>query len=161
VYSLGVVLYELLTGRLPFDGNAAKVLASSMTEQPPPPSEFRFDLDPDLEATCLKALAKKPAERIASMSNFAAALAKCLARLPGSAEQEGADDVPPLPELPANENRATVAGLDAILPPPLSLHDQPPREEEEERAPVAAPAPAPATAPAPAAAAPLPLQVAG
>jgi serine/threonine protein kinase len=74
VYSLGVILYELLTGRLPFDGPLAVVLARVLTAEPAPPSAHRPDLDPALEAIWRQATAKKPADRFATMGQFAAAL---------------------------------------------------------------------------------------
>ena len=76
VYSLGVVLYELLTGRPPFDGpNEAVVFAQILTQTPPPPSALRPDLDPRLEAVCLRAMSRDPAGRYPGMAAFAAALA--------------------------------------------------------------------------------------
>jgi hypothetical protein len=75
VYGLGVLLYELLTGQLPFKGEKlSELLARVLAAPPPPPSSYRPDLDPALEAICLKALAKSPAQRYASMTEFAAAL---------------------------------------------------------------------------------------
>ncbi len=74
VYSLGVILYELLAGRVPFIGAFGELVARVVTEPPPPPSRFRSDLDAILEAICLKALAKRPVDRFASMQEFAAAL---------------------------------------------------------------------------------------
>jgi serine/threonine protein kinase/formylglycine-generating enzyme required for sulfatase activity len=78
VYSLGVILYELLTGRLPFDGPPLSVLALILTAQPDAPRNLRSELDPRLEAICLKAIAKQPADRYQSMTEFAAALGEYL-----------------------------------------------------------------------------------
>lgn len=74
IYSLGVMFYEILTGRLPFTGDAMAMLAQILTEQPPPPSKIKPEIDPPLEQICLKAMAKKPEERYGSMAEFAAAL---------------------------------------------------------------------------------------
>jgi predicted Ser/Thr protein kinase len=74
VYSLGVILYQLLTGRLPFEGSMAEVLAQVVTGRPEPPSKHRPDLDPRLESICLKALSKEVGDRYASMRDLAAAL---------------------------------------------------------------------------------------
>ena len=58
-YSAGVVLYELLTGHLPFEGGPTQVvLYNILNSEPPPPSEWRDDLDPALEEICLKASQK-------------------------------------------------------------------------------------------------------
>src|SRR5262249_42194290 len=74
IYSLGVILYEMLTAQLPFEGTLGAMAAKILLEPPPPPSQFRPGLNAELEAVCLKAMAKKPAERFASMKEFAAAL---------------------------------------------------------------------------------------
>jgi hypothetical protein len=74
VYSLGAVLYELLTGRPPFQGTVSEVLRQVLSREPEPPSRFVANLDPGLEGVCLKALAKDPAARFASMEAFAEAL---------------------------------------------------------------------------------------
>jgi serine/threonine protein kinase/Tfp pilus assembly protein PilF len=76
IYSLGVILYELLTGRVPFRAEGiGKLLAQIERDPPLPPSQLRSGLDPELEAVCLKALAKRPQDRFASMGQLAAALA--------------------------------------------------------------------------------------
>jgi predicted Ser/Thr protein kinase len=83
VYSLGATLYHLLTGRPPFQGATPTQLAQRIARQPPePPSRLRPGIDPGLEAICLKALAKAPAERFASMDELAAALQQFLAGAP-------------------------------------------------------------------------------
>jgi hypothetical protein len=76
VYSLGVILYELLTGRLPFDGPAHSILPQVVADNPPCPRRLNAAIPRDLEAICLKALAKRPGERYAT----AAALAEDLRR---------------------------------------------------------------------------------
>lgn len=71
IYALGVVLYELLTGWTPFSGNLATMLGSIVSAPPPPPRTHCPDLDPALDAICLRALAKNPAERFRSAREFA------------------------------------------------------------------------------------------
>jgi serine/threonine-protein kinase len=75
IYSLGVVLYEVLAGRPPFDGASNREIMTHHLMQPAtPPSNFR-EIVPALEATVLRALEKDPERRFASMDQFAAALA--------------------------------------------------------------------------------------
>ena len=74
IYSLGVILYELVSGRLPFRGDSMAMLSQVLLDEPPPPSRFRPALDKALESICLKAMAKKIDGRYASMAELAAAL---------------------------------------------------------------------------------------
>jgi serine/threonine protein kinase len=76
VYSLGVILYEMATGKRPFDGDGLFIVISKhITEQPLPPTTYRTDLPPAMEATILQALAKDPAKRQESMLEVLAQLA--------------------------------------------------------------------------------------
>jgi len=74
VYSLGVVLYQLLTGRLPYTGSPLRVLRRIGREPPPDPRNLRPELDPALECLCLTAITANPAERFQSAGEFATAL---------------------------------------------------------------------------------------
>ena len=78
IYSLGVIFYELLTARRPFQGPTAAVMAQILFNDPQPPSVHRPDLDPRIEAICLKAMAKKGEDRYSTMGELAAALGRYL-----------------------------------------------------------------------------------
>lgn len=71
VYSLGVILYELLTGQLPFQGPLHALPARVIEEAPPSPRQFNKTIPRDLEAICLKALAKRPDDRYLSAGTLA------------------------------------------------------------------------------------------
>jgi len=78
IYGLGVLLYELLTGQLPFQGPMEVVMAKVLAAEPDAPTKLRPGLDPRLETVCRKAMAKRAADRYASMAKLAAALAPFL-----------------------------------------------------------------------------------
>lgn len=72
VYALGATLYELLTGRPPFQGpSAAAVLTQVRSHEPVRPADLQPDVPRDLEAVCLKCLRKDPAERYATADELA------------------------------------------------------------------------------------------
>jgi hypothetical protein len=74
VYGLGAVLYELLTGRPPFTGTLSETLWQIGCREPQRPSALRPDLDPQLEAIVMKAMAKRIDDRYPTMNAFAGAL---------------------------------------------------------------------------------------
>lgn len=74
IYSLGVMLYQLVTGKLPFEGPVAAVYGQVLNTEPQRPTTLRPGLDRDLETICVKAMAKKPGDRFVSMVAYADAL---------------------------------------------------------------------------------------
>ena len=72
IYSLGVILYQMLAGEVPFAGDtAAEVLSKQNNELPPPLVAFRQDLPADLEPMILSAMSKDPEKRYQTMAVFA------------------------------------------------------------------------------------------
>ncbi len=72
VYSLGVMLYEIIVGRLPFQSDTPMSLAIMHVNQTvPPPSQFNPSIPPEIDAVILKALAKDPAQRYLTAGDFA------------------------------------------------------------------------------------------
>jgi serine/threonine-protein kinase len=93
VYSLGVVLWELLTGDVPFAGdNFVAVALRHVNELPPSLTDERPDVPPRLAAAVERALAKDPARRFPTMSAFAAELRACLTEPDGAAPATPSDD---------------------------------------------------------------------
>jgi tRNA A-37 threonylcarbamoyl transferase component Bud32 len=71
IYSLGVVLYELLTGDRPFRGNRRMLILQVLEDEPRPPRRLNDKIPRDLETICQKALAKAPGRRYATASELA------------------------------------------------------------------------------------------
>jgi eukaryotic-like serine/threonine-protein kinase len=75
LYAIGIVLYEMLAGRVPFDGESAVTIAlKQVTEAPVPPSAYNAAVTPELDAVVLRALEKDPEHRFADADEFIAAL---------------------------------------------------------------------------------------
>ncbi|GAC1440593.1 MAG: Stk1 family PASTA domain-containing Ser/Thr kinase [Solirubrobacteraceae bacterium] len=106
LYSIGIVLYELLTGSIPFDGESAVTIAlKQINEVPPPPSTLNRAVSPELDAIVMRALAKQPEDRFADAQEFIHELEAEQSRLRG---EPPAMPPPPLAEygyaVPAGEN---------------------------------------------------------
>jgi serine/threonine protein kinase len=121
VYSLGVVLYRCVSGRMPFEGHALKVLYQSVNELPPLPSRFVKDnLNLELESIVMKTLARRPEERYRRAHDLAAALEGWLTLFPApppeleTLEETLPKETPtPSPELttPGHPPAVVVSGL--------------------------------------------------
>jgi hypothetical protein len=83
-YSLGVLFYELLTGRPPFAGPPELLRFLHQDLPPPPPRRFKPDVPRELEAICLKCLNKNPRQRYASCADLAVALQRFLEDKPAA-----------------------------------------------------------------------------
>src|SRR5436190_9788954 len=87
IYSIGIILYEMLTGRVPFEGESAVAIAlKHVSELPRPIRSIRLDVHPDLEAVVMRALAKDPAQRYRNAEEFIAALQGARAAIEASGD---------------------------------------------------------------------------
>jgi serine/threonine-protein kinase len=76
IYSLGIVLYEMLSGRLPFErGSDFEVMRAHLEVEPPSLRQLGVDVPPELESVLARALGKDPAQRFRNAAEFGAALA--------------------------------------------------------------------------------------
>ncbi len=120
IYSVGVILYELLTGVVPFEGETAVAIAfKQVSAVPRPPSELNPALPHSLDAVVLRALAKDPIERYADDDELIAALEAERERLPGG----GSDGHVPPPYDPPT-------GVMLAAAPP-AYEERPPEEGEK------------------------------
>jgi hypothetical protein len=80
MYSLGVVLYELLTGRRPFSANSIEALVQQILfEEPTPPSRLREGLKPEIDQVVMRAMRKRPDQRYGTWAQFSVELSKVVA----------------------------------------------------------------------------------
>jgi serine/threonine-protein kinase len=149
LYSIGIVLYELLTGRVPFDGDSAVTIAlKQVSELPVPPSEINPQVTPELESVVLRALEKDPADRFADADEFIAALDAAASRIP-SPRAIAAAEAAAAAAAAGGAVLAPPTGSQTMVVPPGGVAQRPPRRAARQGAGGAPPAPPPAPEPGP------------
>ncbi|WP_331767160.1 protein kinase domain-containing protein [Embleya sp. NBC_00896] len=135
VYSLGCLLYELLTGRPPFTGDSPfAVMHQHLTKTPPPPSALRTDIPDHIDVLTLSALAKSPEQRYADAAAFRSALETAQRALstdttaPALHRQPTVTATPrsPAPVWQPNDQAAATATIAPPGPLPVSPTGRPP-----------------------------------
>lgn len=121
IYSAGCLLFELLTGQAPFNGDSAVSLAYQHVSEPPPvPSSIAGDIPPELDRVVLKALAKDPNARYASAADMEVDLVRAADGLPISAPPVAAYSVSDTSAQTAVLGGATMTGATQSLSPVTS-----------------------------------------
>jgi beta-lactam-binding protein with PASTA domain/tRNA A-37 threonylcarbamoyl transferase component Bud32 len=138
LYAIGIVLYELLTGRVPFDGDSPVTIAlKQVSELPVPPSAYAPVVTQELDAIVLRALEKDPARRFADAEEFTAALERCKAGLvavPAGQSTAAFGAVPDATAATAVADGGTPPGATDEELAVMAYPEQPlPPEDEEER----------------------------
>jgi len=148
LYSLGVVLFEMICGRPPFESRSQFELMTAHVNQPPPrPSEWNCTIPPEIDEIVLKSLAKDPACRYQTASEFAEALVQAVAvidRLYPAAEPAG-EEVCPVPLATLQPAAAATAGEIEAAPVKVNAAAvlEPPRPMAEVAGPAVVSAPEP------------------
>lgn len=120
IYALGVTLFEMITGKVPFSGNSEYSIMKDIVEcSPPSPREFYPYVPVPLEKTIMRAIAKEPADRFKSVQEFAAALSnpEDLAAAPSPTPADAPADAPGIGIVAAwpGSRRKHIAALAAVV----------------------------------------------
>lgn len=162
LYAVGVILYEMFTGVLPFTAaEPMDVAVMHMSQPPTPPRELRPELTPEVEAVILKALEKKPEDRYQSGRALSLALDRALKRQPEEVLPTNrsipervtigllANPLPVLPPIPAAvtpHQQAVAPTASPVAPKEPAAEGGPPPTPMKQTPAAAAPAPVPAAA---------------
>jgi serine/threonine-protein kinase len=122
IWAIGVTLYELLTGELPFNGPIHVMLSRIRTEAPPRLRARRPDIAPELEAIVMRCLSKHPAERYANGRELAAALREL--RMKGFIRADRGERLAATTEVSVNRPRAVRQTAETELEAPLEARKE-------------------------------------
>jgi beta-lactam-binding protein with PASTA domain len=144
LYSVGLVLYEMLTGQVPFSGDSAiEIAMKHLNETPRPPSSLRPELTPELDHVVLRALAKNPEDRYQASEEFSADLDRVEAGIPiapatsaaATAILSGGFETSATQVIPPTETDRQLPPTQPAAPrrppptyPPRYRYDEPPRK---------------------------------
>jgi len=155
IFSLGVVFYEMLTRRKPFQGENLTAVTHKIVYEPfTPPEQIVADVAPELAAVLYRCLEKDPNRRYPRAAEVAKELRRALAARQDLDDTSATQEVPPLErqatrKMTMAELRQKAGG--ALPPPPAVVPPAPPPEPARPPVPASGPAAAPPSAPAPAA----------
>ncbi len=132
LYAVGVVLYELLTGRVPFDGESAVTIAlKHVSEAPPAPRAINPAIPPELEQAVLWALNKNPSDRPADAEQFIDVLERIKEQILAGSRGERTSSFAAVGDVPPTV--LAEDGVPAVLPVPLAEDEELPPEERGRR----------------------------
>ena len=121
LYSIGVVLYEMLTGRVPFDAESAVTIAlKHVSEAPPPMTVFNPAVPPELEQLVMWALNKNPVDRPANADQFITALEQARAAILSGERGQRTASMPALAGVATGRYAAAAAAGAAVAGPPTA-----------------------------------------
>jgi eukaryotic-like serine/threonine-protein kinase len=134
LYSAGIVLYEMLTGKVPFSGDSAiEIAMKHVNELPKPPSHLRPEIPPALDQVVLRSLAKEPEDRYQSADDFIDDLERVEAGLPVSYETASAATAILAAPLAGGTTEVLSEAATRVAPPAYAPPRRPPAEPPEHR----------------------------
>ncbi len=138
VYSFGIIVYEMITGQVPFQSDTGySIIHSQIFDTPPMPSSLNDKISPQLEAVLLKVLSKEPEDRYATAGEFQIAFKQAVADIPSDISPIGAavltDSTEKITHVIATEV-LPVAEMQEVEPAPVS--PPPPATEQKKKRPL-------------------------
>lgn len=136
IYSFGIIVYEMVTGQVPFQSDTSySIIHAQIFDPPPPPRTINENITPEVEAVLMQVLNKEPADRYATAGEFMNAFKQAAAAIPSKITPAGAQTQPDSTE------KITSPGVTKVAPPPVAAPSvSPPLAATEQAAEIQAPA---------------------